>query len=155
MKKNQELEYRDYRIVQVAAADMAKELRCSPEEAFNRLSINGMSFHHVYVVRDEFDENPLPTGAMWFEAPITAKSAIDIHLYEEGFQRTFWPNYHDTYIAMRNTPSILRALQEVHRDAVEECDNNIEIEPDSFAFRARERLGRCFTDIEGNLKGKA
>lgn len=151
---SQSIDYRDYRIVQMSAKEMAPFLGCSAEEAPHRLSINGMLFHHVYVVRDEFDDNPLPGAAQWFEAPITAKAAIDIHCYEEGFQRTFWPNYHDTYLAMRNCPSILRALQEVHRKSVDECENNIEIASDSFAFVVRERLGRCFRDIEFNQRGK-
>lgn len=151
---NREIEYRGFRIIQVAAADMAPLLLCDPAEAYLRLGINGMLFPHVYVVRDEFDESPLPVTAMWFEAPITAKAAIDIHVYEEGFQRTFWPNYHDTYLAMRHCPSILRALQELHRDAVDECENNIEITDDSFAFKARERLARCFTEIEFGLTAK-
>jgi len=150
---NQEQKYRDYRIVQMSAREMAPLLRCSVEEAPNRLSINGMSFHHVYVVLDEFDESPLPAGAMWFEAPITAKAAIDIHCYGEGFQRNFWPAYHDVYIAMRNCPSILVALQEVHQKSVTECTENIEIGQDDFAFFARERLARCFTEIEFNLRG--
>lgn len=150
----QEIEYRDFRVIQMSAAEMAPLLGCSASEAHERLSINGMKFHHVYVVRDEFDENPLPAAAQWFEAPITAKAAIDIHVFEEGFQRTFWPNYHDTYIAMRNSPSILRALQEVHRSSVDECENNFEIEEGSFAFVVRERLGRCFRDIEFNTGGK-
>lgn len=148
---NQEIEHRGFRVVQMSAKEMAPILGCTAEEASHRLSINGMSFHHVYVVRDEFDENPLPAAAQWFEAPITAKAAIDIHCYSEGFQRDFWPNYHDVYIAMRNAPSILRALQEVHRTAVDECENNIEIEDGSFAFVARERLARCFTEIEFQL----
>lgn len=149
---NQEIEHRGFRIVQMTAAEMGPMLRCSPEEAHHRLSIGGMKFHHVYVVLDEFDESPFDLP-MWFEAPLTAKAAIDIHVYGEGFQRAFWPNYHDVYIAMRNTPSILRALQEVHRDSVNECEENIEIEEGSFAFRARERLARCFTEVEFNLKG--
>lgn len=151
---NQEIEYRGFRVIQMSAAEMAPLLHCSESEARERLSIGGMRFHHVYIVRDEFDESPLPAAAQWFEAPLTAKAAIDIHVYEEGFQRTFWPNYHDTYIAMRNSPSILRALQDVHRQSVDECENNIEIEEGSFAFVVRERLARCFRDIEFNTGGK-
>ena len=146
---NQEIEYRGYRIVQMSSDDMAPILQCCTAEAESRLSINGMSFHHVYVVRDEFDENPLPAAAVWFEAPITAKAAVDIHLFGEGFQRSFWPNYHDTYIAMRHCPQILRALQEVHRDAAELCEDGL-IDQGDFAYTARERLARLFTDMEFN-----
>lgn len=150
---NQEIEYRDYRIVQMSATDMAPLLGCRVEEAVERLSINGMRFHHVYVVLDEFDESPMPLPGMWFEAPLTAKAAIDIHLYGEGFQKTFWPNYHDVYIAMRNVPAILRTLQKLHREAVKECEDNIEISEDDFAFHARAELAACFTQIEFNQRG--
>lgn len=146
-----EIAYRDFRIVQKTAAQMARELRVTEEEAKHRCSVGGMPLPVVYVVRDEFDDNPMPLPGMWFEAPVMAKSAVDIHLYAEGFNRTFWPNYHDAYIAMRNCPQILRALQELHRQAVDICSDGL-VDQEDFVYTARERLGRLFTDMEFNLK---
>lgn len=149
---NQEIEYRGYRIVQMSHEDMAPILRCTPAEAAHRLSINGMSFCHVYVVLDEFDE--VCTHSTWFEAPLTAKAAIDIQMFGEGFQRTFWPSYHDVYIAMRNTPQILRAFQQLHRESVALCEDGL-LPQDDFAYTVRERLARLFTDMEFNLNANA
>lgn len=151
---NQRIKHRDYFVVQVRPEEIADTLRCDEFEAAQRTSVGGMTLPVVYVVRDEFDDDPIKPRGLWFESPLTAKAAIDIHCYGEGFQKTFWPSYHDVYIAMRNCPSILKAFQELHRDAVEMCSDGLLDESD-FAFTVRERLGRCFTEIEFNLSGKA
>lgn len=145
-----EIQHRDYRVVQVTPDEIAGSLRCDEFEAANRTSVGGMKLPVVYIVRDEFDACPLQLD-LWFESPLTAKAAIDIHCYGEGFQRgSFWPNYHDVYIAMRNCPQLLQAFQRLHRAAVRECEDNIEITQDDFAFKVREQLGRLFTEMEFN-----
>lgn len=150
---NQRIKHRDYFVVQVRPEEIADTLHCDEFEAASRTSVGGMALPVVYVVRDEFDSDPLPL-ALWFESPLTAKAAIDIHCYREGFQRTFWPSYHDVYIAMRNCPSILKAFQELHRQSVDLCSDGLLDESD-FAYTVRERLGRCFSEIECNLDSQA
>jgi len=147
-----EITYRDYRIIQKRPEEIADILGCDEFEAPQRCVLNGMPLPVVYIVRDEFDSCPLLLD-LWFEAPLTAKSAIDIHCYGERFQRAFWPNYHDVYIAMRNCPALLVAFQELHREAVKRCEDEF-IDQDDFAFRVRERLARCFQGVEFNLSNR-
>lgn len=151
---NQRVKHRDYFVVQVRPEEIADTLRCDEFEAASRTVVGGMALPVVYVVRDEFDSDPLPLPGFWFESPLTAKAAIDIHCYGDGFQKGFWPNYHDVYIAMRNCPSILKAFQELHRQARTLCEDGLLDESD-FAYVVRERLGRCFTEIEHNLGGNS
>jgi hypothetical protein len=111
--KTQEIAYRDYIILQVTPDKIAKQLGCDEFEAADRCAVGGMTLPFVYVVRDEFYVDPMILPGMWFESPLTARAAIDIHCYGEGFQRDFWPNYHDVYIAMRHCPAILKTLRYV------------------------------------------
>ena len=141
-----EFPYRDYRIVLRTAEEIGVMVSGKPEA--DHCKVNGIQLPYAWVVLDEFDDSPMPLPHMWFEAPLTARAAVDIHLYKEGFQTTFWPNYHDAYIAMRHSPSILRALQDVHRAAVNECEENFEISEGSFPFKIRERLARLFILME-------